>query len=321
MLPGRFTMHLQSISVVLLVAGAACAQDFPAKPIRILVSETGGAGDVAGRIIAQGLTPSLGKPIIIDNRPGAFVSGGITAAAAPDGYTLMITASNLWLQPFLRSNVPFDPVKDFSPITQLTTSPLVVVVHPSVQAKSVQELVALARARPGVLNYGSGNAGSSSHLGPELLKSMTGVNIVRVPFKGVGPALNSLVGGEIQMMIASTGSAMGNVKSGKLRGLASTSAQPSPLVPGLPTVAASGVPGFEFSQTLGAMAPAKTPARIVNRLNEELVRVLKQPEVQQKLLATGVEAVGNSPKELAALIKSDMTRLGKVIKDAGIREE
>jgi tripartite-type tricarboxylate transporter receptor subunit TctC len=221
----------------------------------------------------------------------------------------------------MRSNVPFDPVKDFSPITLVTTSPLVVVVHSSVAASSVKELIALAKAKPGTLNYGSGNAGSSSHLGVELFKSMAGVDVVRIPYKGVGFALNALITGESQMMIASAGSAMGHVKSGRLKALASTGAKPSSLLPGLPTVAASGLPGYEFAQTLGALAPAKTPVVIVNRLNREIAQVLEQQDVKQKLFGYGVEAVSTSPAEFGAMIKSDMSRLGKVIRDAGIHEE
>lgn len=321
MLLPRLIASLFSSGLMVIGMDIAVGQDYPTKPIRMLVSEPGGAGDFTARLIAAPLALSFGQQLIIDNRPGAFTSGRLAANAAPDGYTLLFVASNLWLQPFLRENVPFDPVKDFSPITLVTTSPLIVVVHPSVAANSIKELIALAKAKPGALNYGSGNTASSSHLGPELFKSMTGVNIVRVPYKGAGPALNALVAGEVQLMIVSAGASMPHVKSGKLRPLAVTSAQPSALLPGLPTVAQSGLTGYEFAQTLGVLAPARTPATIINRLNREIARAIHQPDVKQKFFVAGVEPVGSSSVAFAALIKSDMVRLGKVIRDAGIREE
>jgi len=321
MLPANIVVSMTAVGVIALSAGVTCAQEFPNKPIRMVVSEPGGAGDFAARLLAQAIRSDSGWQLIIDNRPGAFISGRVVAEASPDGYTLLMAASNLWLQPFMRNNVPWDPVRDFAPITLATTSPLIVVLHPSVAANSIKELISLAKAKPGVLNYGSGNTGSSSHLGPELFKSMAGVNLVRVPYKGAGPAVTGLLGGEVQLMIASAGSTMAQVKLGKLKGVAVTSAKPTTLVPGLPTVAASGLPGYEFSQTLGVLAPAKTPSTIINRLNQAIVRALQQADVKQKLFGVGVEPVGNSPKEFAALIKADMTRLGKVIRDAGIREE
>ena len=321
MLLPRLIAWLFSFGLTVMGMDIAVGQEYPTKPIRILVSEPGGAGDFAARLIAPPLGLSLGQQLIADNRPGAFTSGRLAANATPDGYTLLFVASNLWLQPFLRDNVPFDPVKSFSPVALVTTSPLIVVVHPSLAVNSVKELIAFAKAKPGVLNYGSGNTASSSHLGPELFKSMTGVNIVRVPYKGAGPALNGLLAGEVQMMIVSAGASMPHVKSGKLRSLAVTSAQPSALLPGLPTVAQSGLTGYEFAQTLGVLAPAKTPAPIINRLNREIVRVIHQPDVKQKFFVAGVEPVGSTPAEFGAMIKSDMVRLGKVIRDAGIREE
>ena len=316
----RYAALIFSIAFIVPGIGVVSGQNYPYKPIRLLTSEPGGAGDFASRLIAQELRGSLGQQVIIDNRAGAFLSGQVTARASPDGYTVLMAASNLWLQPFLYEHAPFDSVKDFSPITLTTTSPLVVVVNPSVAANSVQELIALVKARPGVLNYGSGNTASSSHLGPELFKSMAGVNIVRIAYKGAGPALNALVANEVQMMISSAGSAMPIVRSGRLKALAITSPELSALLPGLPTVASSGLPGYSFAQTLGALAPARTPAAIIGRLHDEIVRALNQPEVKQKLFNGGLEIVGNSPAQFAAMIKTDMTVLGKVIKDSGIRE-
>jgi len=314
----RNLAYIVLIVVVVTETGWAADAAYPSKPIRLVVSETGGAGDFAGRLIALGMVPSLGQQVIVDNRPGAFTSGRVVATATPDGYTLLLTGSNMWLQPFMRSHVPFDPIKDFSPITLATTSPLVVVVHPSVAASSVKELIALAKAKPGVLNYGSGNVGSSSHLGVELFKSMAGVDIVRIPYKGVGYALIALVAGESQIMIASAGSAMSHVKSGRLRALASTGAKPSALLPELPTMAASGLPGYEVAGMTGIYAPVKTPRAIINRLNQEIVRFLNRADVKERFLNAEVEIVVGSPEQFAAMIKAEVAKWDKVIKDAGI---
>ena len=212
-------------------------------------------------------------------------------------------------------------IRDFAPITWAAKSPNVLVVHPSLPVKSVSELISYARARPGELNYGSGGSGSSTHLSVELLKSMTGINVVRVPFKGNGPAVNALFAGEVHMMIATAGSVAPHLKSNRLRALAVTSPQPSPLAPGLPAMAASGLPGYESMQIYGVFAPSKVPAAIVKRLNEEMVRVLGRADIKEKFLASGVEPVGSTPQQLAATIKSEIVRIGKVIKDAGIRGE
>ena len=297
------------------------AQSYPTKPIRFITSAAGGGSDLNARLISPGLSAALGQPVVVDNRPGTFAQGQITAAAAPDGHTLLLAASDLWLQPYLHEHAPFDPVKDFAPVSLLTTTPLVVAVHPAVAAKSVKDLIALAKARPGQLNYGSGNTGSSSHLGAALFRSMAGVDVVRVPYKGIASAMNALLAGEVQMMIGSASSLMAPAKAGKLRALATTGARPSALLPGVPTVAESGLPGYEFSQTLGVLAPAKTPQAVLNLLYREIVRIIEMPDLKQKLLNTGVETVGNSPQEFAAFIKADMRRLGKVIREAGIRAE
>ena len=320
MLLPRFDVCLISVGLMALGMGTACSQDYPNKPVRILTSEPGGPGDFVARAMAQELRPSLGQAVIVDNRPSVIISGRLAATAPPDGYTLILAASNLWLQPFLRENVPFDPVKDFSPITLATRAPLVLVAHPSLPPNTVRELIAFAKAKPGALNYGSGNTASSSHLSAELFKSMTGVDMVRVAYKGVGPALSALIAGEVQLSFTNASATMANVKSGKMKALGVTSAEPSALFPGLPTVAASGVPGYSFDVTLSVLAPANTPAAVIKRLNQEMVRVLNQSEVKQRLFSAGQASDGSSPEQLAALIKSDMTTLGKVIQDTGIRE-
>jgi tripartite-type tricarboxylate transporter receptor subunit TctC len=308
---------------MLLGTGAACAQDYPARPIRLVTAEAGGGNDFTARLIVQGLAGSLGQQVVIDNRGGAggAIAADLVAKARPDGYTLLLYANNIWIIPLLRSNVPYDPVRDFSPITWAAKSPNVVVVHPSVPVKSIHELVAYAKARPGELNYGSGGTGASTHLAVELFKSMTGVDIVRISFRGNAPALNALIGGQIQVMFATTGSAAPHLHAGRLRALAVTSAQPSVLAPGLPTVASAGLPGYESIQIYGVFAPTGTPAAIVKRLNQEIVRVLGRADVKERFLASGVETVGSSPGELAATMKSEIVRVGKVIKDAGIRAD
>jgi len=321
----KFSRYIAVLLALGVIAGAMAAsgQDYPRKPIRLVTAEPGGGNDFAARLIVQGLGGSLGQPMIVDNRGGAggIIAADIVAKAQPDGYTLLLYANNIWIIPLLRSNAPFDVIRDFAPITWAAKSPNTVVVHPALPVKSVEDLIAHARARPGELNYGSGGSGSSTHLAVELLKSMAGVNIVRVPFKGNAPALNAMFAGEVQLMIVTAGTVAPHLKSGRLRALAVTSAQPSPLAPGLPTVAASGLPGYESIQIYGVFAPGRTSSVIVKRLHDEIVRVLGRADVKEKFLAAGVEPVGSTPQQLAATIKSEIVRMSKVIKDAGIREE
>ena len=241
--------------------------------------------------------------------------------APPDGYNLLLAANSFYLGPLLRSDANYDPLKDFSPVTLAIRGPNVLVVHPSLPVKSIKELIALAKAKPGMLNYASGASGASTHLGPELFKAMAGVNIVRIPYKGGAQALADLVGGQVQVMFVNPSPGIPYIKAGRLRALAITSAQPSALLPELPTVAASGLPGFEHSAKTAVYAPAKTPVAIISRLNEELVQILNRSDIKEKFSDLGIETVGSSPEQLAAAMKSEMTRMSKVIKDAGIREE
>ena len=306
-----------------LAAGAASAQTYPAKPIRIVTAEAGGGNDFAARAIVRGIADSMGQQLIVDNRGGA---GGIIAAeivtrAPPDGYTLLVYASNIWIIPLLKKNVPYDVARDFSPVTLAARSASLLVVHPSLPAKSVRDLIAIAKARPGQLNYGSAGTGATTHLAAELFKSMAHVNIVRVAYRGNGPALNDLIAGQTQMMFATAGSVTPHVRSGRLRALAVTSAQPSVLSPDLPTVASAGLPGYESLSIYGVFAPSKTPVSIIQLLNREMARVLNRGDVKEQLLNVGMEAVGSTPEAFAAAIKSDVARMGKVINDAGIRED
>ena len=307
---------------VSILSAPVCAQDYPHKPIRIIAASAGSSGDFAARLIAQGITGVMGQQVIVENRGGSVtISGELVAKAPPDGYTLLFMPSSLWLLPFMQDNVPYDPVRDFAPVTLSGSTPALLVVHPSLGVKSVQELVALAKARPGDLNYGSASTGSATHIASELLKSMAGVNIVRIPYKGTAAALNDLLGGQVQVMFSTLAPALPHVKSGRLRALAVSSAQPSALAPGVPTVAASGLPGFDAVSTQGMFAPGKTPTAIVQRLNQETVRFLTRPEIKEKFLSVGTDVYASTTEPFAATLKSEMTRLGKAIKDAGMRAE
>jgi tripartite-type tricarboxylate transporter receptor subunit TctC len=311
------------LALMLLGVGFAGAVDYPNRPIRMLAPEAGGGVDFVARVIGRKLSANLGQQVVIDNRGGAggIIAGETVAKSPPDGYTLLFYGPAIWLLPFLRKNVPYDALRDFSPVTLAVTTPNVLVVHPSLPVTSVRELIALAKARPGQLNDAGANIGSSAHLTAELFKAMTGVRIVRVPYKGVGPALIALIAGHVQLMFPSAGSIAPHVKAGRLRALAVTSSRPSALTPGLPTVAASGLPGYESVAMFGILAPARTPAPLVSRLQREVAKALASPEVKARFFEAGVEPVGSSPEEYAATIRSEMDKWGKVIRDAGIRDE
>lgn len=298
----------------------AQTQQYPNKTLRIVTSEPGGGTDLGARQVAQGLPSLLGQAVIVENRGGAggAIAADIVQKATPDGYTVLYYTNALWLAPFMRDNVGYDPVKSFAPIILVARSPSVLVVHPSVPAGNVKELIALARAKPGQLNYGSGAAGM---LAAELLKAMAGINIVRVPYKGAGPALTAALAGEVQVLMAASGSIGPQIKAGRVKALAVTGPTRSPAFPDLPTVAEAGVPKYESAAVFGMFAPARTPAAVINRLNRDVGQVLARPEVKQTLLAGGIEVAGGTPEQFAVAIKSEMASLGKVIKDAGIRSE
>ena len=310
-----------SICLMALAAGAACAQNYPIRSIRMVTSEPGSGTDTLARLLAQGMSPSLGKQVVVDNKGGGILAIDNVLKAPPDGYTLLLYGTSLWLSPLMRDNSPYDPVRDFAPIVLATISPNVLAVHPSLPVESVKELIALARARPGELNYGSGSTGAPTHLAAELFKTMAGVNIVRIPYKGTGSAVNALIAGQVQLMFVSSSSVMLHARTGKLKALAVTTAQPTALAPGLPTVAATGLPGYEAASFFGIFAPAGTPAALIDRLNGEVLRVLARTDVKERLFNTGMEIVGATPAEFAATIKSDIAKWGKVIKAAGIRDE
>ena len=319
-------LHMKSLIIapallLCLAAAGATAQKFPAKPIRIVTAEAGGGSDIVARIISQGLNAAWGKPVVVDNRGGGVVAGDIVARAPADGYTLLYYGSTLWLLPLIRKDVPYDTQKDFVPVIQAIGTPAILVVYPGVPAKSVQELIALAKAAPGKLNYGSAALGTATHISAELFKYLAGVNIVRVPYKGTGTALTDVLGGQVQMMFAVASSVAPHIRSGKLRGLAITTPKPSSAFPDLPTVAASGVPGYEAVTFSGLFAPARTPKAIVEQLNAEVRNVLMKSDARERLANTGVDVVAGSPREFADNIAKDMAVAGKVIRGAGIREE
>jgi len=306
-----------------LVLGTAdvCSEDYPTKPIRLVVGGVGSGGDYAARLIAPTLSANLGRQVVVDNRGGGTLAIEIVAKAPADGYTLLLNASNLWLSPFLRKSIPYDPVNDFAAITLVTRSPNVLVVHPSLSVRTVRELIAVAKANPGALNYGSGATASANHLAAELFKAMAGVDIVHVNYRSTGPALNALIGGEVHLGFPTASAVAPHLRSGRLRGLAVTSAEASALTPGLPTVAASGLPGYEAVSIYGMFAPAGIQTGILSRLNREIVTVLNKAEVKDRFFNAGTEVVASSPGQLVATIKSEMARMGKVIRDAGIYEE
>lgn len=308
-----------AIAVAAISAQQAAAADFPQKAIRFIAPDAGGSADTAARVIGQGLVQRLGQPVVVENRGGSgVIAGQIVATSQADGYSLLFFGSTIWMLPMLQNNVPFDPVKDFAPVTLATRTPLMVVVHPALPAKSIKELIDVAKAKPGELNYGSAGIGGANHLAPELFKSMAHVDIMHIGYKGVGPALNDLISGRLQVMFPAVVSGMPHVKSGRLRAIAVTTAEPTAMAPGLPTVAASGLPGYEASYLLMVLAPAKTPASIIKILNEAMAHTLNAPETKDKLFSIGIEAVGSTPKVLAETAKVEVAKWGKLIKEAGI---
>src|SRR5258706_1773737 len=313
-----FEARALSFAAMVLASGVVCGEDYPNKPVRIVTSEPGGGNDFAARVIAEGLSLTVKQRVVVDNR--GIIAAEIAAKAPPDGYTLLFYGNPFWLAPFLRDNVPYDPVRDFLPISLAVSTASILVVHPSLPVKSVSGLIALAKARPGELNYSSGTTGAASHLAAELFRTMAGIKIVRVPYRGTGAAFTALIAGQVQVMFPTAGSVTPHLKSGRLKALAVTTAQPSALFPGLPTIAASGLPSYESVSLVGIFAPTETPAAIINLLNRNIVRVLDQVDVREKFFNAGVDTVGSSPAELAAAMRSEMARMGKVIRDAGIHE-
>jgi tripartite-type tricarboxylate transporter receptor subunit TctC len=309
---------LTSIAVLMLMVSAVSAQTYPVKPVRILTSPPGGASDRVSRLVAQALSSRLGQQVIVDNRPGILAIEA-AAKAPPDGYALLVTSNLLWILPMLQS-VRYEASRSFVPVVLAARTPNVVVVHPSVPARSVQELVALARGRPGELNYSAGSPGSTPHLAAEMFKVRTGIDLTHIPYKGAGPALTALIAGEVAVSFPGAGSAMPHLAARRLRALGVTSAGPSALLPGIPTVA-STVPGFETVALYGVFAPAGTPAEIVERLNREAMREIAGSPLRERFVASGLEPVENTPQQFAAMVSADASAMKKVIADLGLARQ
>jgi tripartite-type tricarboxylate transporter receptor subunit TctC len=311
-----------SLKLLLLVLttswnGPALSQDYPARPVRIVTSPAGGGSDLVARLIARGVSPLLGQQVIIDNR-AAILAPEVVAKAAPDGYTVLVAGSTHWIAPLIEK-VSYDPLRDFAAVAVLSRSPVVLVVHPSMPLKTVRQLVDLAKARPGDLNSAVGAPGSSNFLGAVLFDYLAGVKSTRIPYKGAAPAMTAIMSGEVHVMFPTAGSAAPHVQSGRLRALAVGSAQPSVFAPGLPTIAASGVPGYDSDFLSAVFAPAGTPAPIVSRLNREITRYLQSAEGKEAFLKAGSEAAPGTPEDLTATIKAEVATYGKVLKAAGAR--
>jgi tripartite-type tricarboxylate transporter receptor subunit TctC len=313
------------VALTLLVSGKVLGQVYPTRPIHLVVPSSAGAGvtDIMARLVGRHLSARIGQQIVIENRPGAsgILGSEVVSRAAPDGYTLLIANVSLVVNPFLYPKMPYDPLSDFMPVTMVNSAPLLLVVHPSIAAKSVTELIAHAKSHPGQLNYGSGGLGSTPYLAAELFKSLSGIDVLHVPYKGGAPALSDLVGGQLSFMIENMPGTMPYVMAGNLRAIAITSLQRSPLAPELPTMVEAGVPGYEMSGWNGIFAVKGTPPEIVARLYSEVAEILRAPEVRRELAALGAEPVGDTPDEFTAFLKTDIARWGKIIQEKGIRSD
>ena len=290
------------LAAATLVAGPALGQDYPSKVVRILTSAPGSTNDIVARMIAQGLTASLKQPVIVDNR--GTLAAEIVARAEPDGHTLLFYGGSVYLLPLMRP-APYDPLKDLSPITAAVSQVTLLTVHPSLPVKTTAELIALAKARPGQLNYGAGTLGAAPHLATEQFKLMANVDIVRVAYKGTGPSVIGLYSGEVVVMFVGIGSVAQHIKTGRIRALAATTPKRSPLVPELPTVGET-VPGYQFVSEIAMYAPGRTPATIIALLQREIVRALQNADVRERLRSNGIDVIGNTPQEYAAMIKADI---------------
>ena len=321
-------MRLRCIAALALavLSTAAFSQDaakYPSRPIRVIVPFAPGGGlDITTRLIGQKLTEKWGQNIVVDTRPGAatIVGTEIASNAAPDGYTLLMITTTFAINPGLRSKLPYDPFKDFTPITQLNSQPNVIVVAPSFAGKSVKDLIALAKSRPGEMTFASPGAGSAPHLSAEMFQRQAGVNMIHVPYKGIPPAVTDVLGGRVAMLFTTTISAAPHIKAGKLRAVAITSAKRQPSMPDVPTVGET-LPGYRAEAFQGMVAPAGVPQGIVNKISAEVVRIVRLPDVAERFQLDGAEAVGSTPKEFAAFLKAEMQKWSKVIRDAGIKPE
>jgi tripartite-type tricarboxylate transporter receptor subunit TctC len=318
-------LAVDGCAALLLVASTtAYSQGYPARPVRLIVpASPGGGTDIAARMIAPKLTEHLGQQVVVDNRAGGntIIGNELVARAAPDGYTLLMGISSLAIMPHIHAKIPYDTGKDLAPVSQVVLMPNFLVAHPSLPVRSVKELIAFARTHAGQLNYGAGGLGTNPQLAMELLLSMTGLKMVYVPYKGQGPALIDLLAGHVSLMMASIQSVLPHVKNNRLRVFGVTSTKRATVAPDIPTIAEAGVPGFEVVQWFGVLAPANTPREIIAKLHAGIVRAVQDPVIKERFISDGAETVGNTPEEFAAVIRADLGKWGKVIKDAGIKPE
>jgi tripartite-type tricarboxylate transporter receptor subunit TctC len=303
---------------------AEAAAAWPERPVRMLVGfAPGGGTDTAARPLAARLAEQLGQPVLVDNRPGG--AGNLAteiAARAVDGYTILMgTIAALAINPTIYDKLPFDPIRDFAPISNVASSINVLVVHPSVAAKDVKEFIALARSRPGAINYGSSGVGSAGHLAGVLMAQMTGADLVHIPYKGGAPAMTALLGGEVHAVFATAATAIPQMKAGKIRGLAVTTARRASMLPDLPTIAEAALPGFEANNWYGLVAPIKTPRAVIQRLNAEVVRILNEPKLMELYRVAGLEPTPSTPEEFGAYIRSEIAKWSKIVRAAGVRPE
>jgi len=319
------TAAVAAAALTPLVASAQGPADaYPARPVRVIIGlAPGGGTDIQARLFAQKLSENLGRPFVVENRTGAggTIAYAQIAKSPPDGYTLLGVTSGYTITPAVYSKLPYDPVKDFAPISLVAQAPFLLLTHPSLPVKSTKDLLALARAKPMVLDCGSAGHGTSTHMAFELFRTMAGVNITHIPYKGTGPALIDAMAGQVHMLFGNVLSSMTHVKTGKLRALAVTTAQRSRVLPDLPTVSESGVPGYENSTWFGFLAPAGIPVAVLSKLNAELVKTSQSPDIVERLAPDGGEPVGSTPEQFGRHIVSEMTRWRKVVKDAGMKVE
>jgi tripartite-type tricarboxylate transporter receptor subunit TctC len=311
-------------AALLATAAIVAAENFPTKPIRLLVPYSpGGTTDMLGRILGQKFKETLGEQMIVDNRPGGFetIAADIVAKSSPDGYTLGLFLSPYAVNPFVLKKMPYDTVKDFSPVTLVVIVPGVMVINPGVNAKSLQELVALAKAKPGSLNYASPGPLTSGHLSMELLKSMAGIDIAHIPYKGSAPAMTDLIAGQIQIVITGPASTLANIAAGRVRPVATTGAQRSKSLPEIPTIAESGYPGYETYEWYGIFAPARTPKPIVDQLQREVAKIIQTPDMQKRMQALYLDPIGSSPEDFARFAQQEMQKMGSLVKKIGMQAD
>jgi tripartite-type tricarboxylate transporter receptor subunit TctC len=318
----RAVILLALIGLALPAARALAQKDYPNRSIRMIVPfSPGGSNDIMGRLVAGKWTESMGEQVVVDNRPGAtgIIGTDIAAKSAPDGYTVLVMSLTFAVSPSIRSKLPYDTEKDLVPLTLIASAPLILVVHPSLPVKSVKEFIAYAKANPGKLNFGSGGLGSTPHLAGEMLKTMAGIRMTHIPYKGGGPALGDLIGGQIQFMLENIPSTLPHVQSGRLRVLAVTSKQRSPTVPEVPTLDEAGLTGFDLTGWNGLFMPAGTPRAIMDRLHAETVKALAAPDVKQQLARMSAVPGGEPPARFAAFVKAEIRKWATIAKDAGLK--